>query len=406
MSKGNEAITVLELLKKYGYHSQSYNILRNDKSYFYSSSGIEGVIAYVVRANVAMAAGDPVCDPSDIRNFVTEFKQFCKDQKWRCCFQSITERCKDVLGEMGFGMIKIGEEPIFDLEEFSLSGSKFRSLRKNINQAKRQGLSVVEYHPLLKREPEWEKDMEELSAIWKKFKGSGEFSFLIGEPALDNPKERKYFLALLDNKVEAFVVCTPVYTRNGIYFDVMRRKEKTPNGMPQLLFTESFRILKEQGYSMATLGTAPLSYEHVDDPGQSRIIKLAINLAFNRLGYFHRFKPLYRFKRQFGPSSWEGRYLAFSPKLFNPVILYALLKVYDPTGVTKKLLYQLNSAWKGISKIKDGSIGLIGSTSGSVIKGIKGTSHKAVKTTKKTLHEIPDKIKRKSIKLKRRDNDV
>ena len=388
MNKENEALRVLELLKKFGYHSQSYNILRDDKLYFYSSSGIDGVIAYVVKANVAMAAADPVCDPSNIHSFVTEFKVFCKERKLLCCFQSITERCKIILEEMGFGMIKIGEEPIFDLENFSLSGSKFRGLRKNINQAKKQGLSVVEYHPLLKRRLEWEKDMEELSAIWKKFKGSGEFSFLIGEPALNDPKERKYFLALIGNKVEAFVVCTPVYTRNGIYFDVMRRQEKTLNGMPQLLFTESFRILKEQGYTVATLGTAPLSYEHTTDLDQSRIIKAALKLAFNRLGYFYKFKPLYKFKKQFGPTSWEGRYLAFSPSYFNPVILYALLKVYDPTSVTKKLLYQLISSWESINKIKDGTIDLIGSTSGSVIKGIKGTSRKAVETTKKQVTKL------------------
>jgi phosphatidylglycerol lysyltransferase len=376
MCKENEVELILKLLKKYGYHSQSYNILRSDKSYFYSSSDIDGVIAYVVKANVAMAAGDPVCDPSDIFSFVSEFRMFCKERKLLCCFQSITERCKTILEEMGFGMIKIGEEPIFDLENILLEGSKFRGLRKNINQAKKQGLSVVEYHPLLERRPEWESDMEELSTIWKKFKGSGEFSFLIGEPALDNPKERKYFLALLDNKVDAFVVCTPVYTRNGFYFDVMRRQEKTLNGMPQLLFTESFRILKEQGFTMATLGTAPLSYEHTTDSDQSRIIKTALKLAFNRLGYFYRFKPLYKFKKQFGPSAWEGRYLAFSPKLFNPVILYALLKAYDPTSVTRKLLYQLNSAWKSINKIKDGSVDFIGSTSGNLLKQLKITNQK------------------------------
>jgi hypothetical protein len=183
----------------------------------------------------------------------------------------------------------------------------------------------------------------------------------------------------------------------------MRRKERTLNGMPQLLFTESFRILKEQGYTMATLGTAPLSYEHTTDPGQSLIIKTALKLAFNRLGYFHRFKPLYKFKRQFGPTSWEGRYLAFSPKLFNPVILYALLKVYDPTSVTRKLLNQINLAWKGINKIKEGSVDFIGSTSGNVIKGIKGTSHKAVTTTKKALQIIPGSIKSKKYQTKKEE---
>ena len=154
---------------------------------------------------------------------------------------------------------------------------------------------------------------------------------------------------------------------------------------------------------MATLGTAPLSYEHVDDPDQSRIIKLALKLAFNRLGHFHRFKPLYKFKKQFGPTSWESRYLAFSPARFNPVILYALLKVYDPTGITKKLLYQLNSAWKSINKIKDGTVDFLGSTSGNVIKGIKGTSHKAVTATKKTLQKIPGSIKNKKYQTKKEE---
>jgi len=392
MLNENEADRVVELLKRYGYHSQSYNILLSDKSYFFSPSGIDGVIAYVVSTKIAMAAGDPVCDPDDIREFVSEYIQFCKEHKWRCCFQSVTERCKDILVDLGFGMIKIGEEPIFDLDDLSWKGSRFRGLRKNVNSAKRRGMTIVEYHPLLERNLEWEKDMEELSAIWRKFKGSGEFSFLIGKPALDNPKDRKYFLTLLNNKVEAFVVCIPIYKRNGIYFDVMRRKEKTISGTSQLLFTESFRILKEQSYAMATLGTAPLSYEHVDEPNQSRIIKQTLKLAFNRLGYFHRFKPLYQFKKQFGPTSWEGRYLAFFPSRFNPVILYVLLKVYDPTSITKKLLNQINHAWESINKIKDESVYFVESTSGTIIKGIKGKSEKAVKTTKKALQKIPVNI--------------
>ena len=376
------------LLKKYGYHSQSYNILRSDKSYFYSSKGIEGVIAYVVKANVAMAAGDPICDAKDLADFIGEYQAFCKENKNRCCFQSVTERCRDELEKIGFGMIKIGEEPIFDLLQFSLEGSQFRGLRKSINQAKKKGLSVVEYHPLLQREPIWERDMQELSEIWRKFKGSGEFSFLIGTPSLDKPQERKYFLAIQDNHVIAFVVCTPIYSRDGIYFDVMRRREITPNGMAQLLFTESFKILKEQGYKMATLGTAPLSYEHVQDPAQNRMIKFSLKAAFHRLNYFYKFKPLYQFKKQFGPSNWEGRYLAYYPAYFNPVILYALLKVYDPSSVTRKLLAQINFAFKGINRVKNGSIYFIGNKSGTVIRVIRNSGHKAIKKTKYHIMKI------------------
>jgi len=64
------------------------------------------------------------------------------------------------------------------------------------------------------------------------------------------------------------------------------------------------------------------------------------------------------------------------------------IKVYDPTGVTEKLLNQINLAWKGINKIKDGSVDFVGSTSVSVISGIKEKSYKAVKITKKIFQKI------------------
>jgi len=97
-----------EVLKRWGYQSQSYNILRSDNSYFFSERGIEGVIAYVVKARVALAAGDPVCAPDDIEQFAAEFRDLCKERKWWCCFQAATERCEPVLRSLGFASLKIG----------------------------------------------------------------------------------------------------------------------------------------------------------------------------------------------------------------------------------------------------------------------------------------------------------
>ncbi len=145
---------VLEELKRHGYQSQSYNILRDDKSYFFSPSGIGGVIAYVVHANVALAAGDPVCDLSDLPVFVNEFISFCNSRKWRCCLQAVTDRCHDVLVDLGFGAIKIGEEPIFELNKLSWAGGRFKDLRNDTRSAKKRGLTVVEYRPLARRKPD------------------------------------------------------------------------------------------------------------------------------------------------------------------------------------------------------------------------------------------------------------
>ncbi len=355
MKHVNHKQQVHKELKRFGYQSQSYHILGDNMSYFFSPSGIPGVIAYVVHANIAMGAGDPVCNPTNLPKFIVEFKEYCQSKDWRCCFQAVTEQCHDILKNMSFGLIKIGEEPFYDLENLSWDGSKFRGLRKDIRRGVKHGLTVEEYSPLSERNEDWDMQMRELSTTWEKFKGSGEFAFLLGGPSLTDPGDRKYFLALLGDKVEAFVVCTPIYARNGIYFDLMRRKERPVSGTSQFLISEAFRLLKEHGYKTATLGTAPLSNQHVEDTAQSLIIGKVLDLAYGRLGSFHRYKPIHEFKVQFGPTHWENRYLAYGPP-FSPVMLYTLMKAYDPSGIRGKLLRQIQNTWDGIQKRLKGEL--------------------------------------------------
>jgi phosphatidylglycerol lysyltransferase len=343
---------VTDALKKYGYQSQSYNILLPDKRYFRSSDGIKGVIPYVVYAGVALGAGDPVCDSVDFRAFTEEFRRFCRKHHWHCCFQAITERFEPVVRELGFGMIRIGEEAIFDLRVHTWAGGKLKYLRRDVRRAQKSGIQIVEYKPLVTPRPDWEQQMEYLAREWLKFKGSGELSFLIGQLRLEQPGERKFFLALKDDQVEAFVVCLPIYTRNGIYFDIMRRRRRPVPGTATLLVYETFDMLKDQGYNMTTLGATPLSHEHLQDPRQRGLSEAVMNIVTGQFGIYRRHQQLQGFKDQFGPTSWESRYLAFSPSRFNPLILYVLLKAYNPKGISERLRQELGSlAWRGMKLV-------------------------------------------------------
>ena len=346
-----ERVYVADDLRKYGYQSQSYNVLLPDKCYFRSSEGIEGVIAYVTHAGVALAAGDPICDAADFTALTVEFRRFCRKHHWHCCFQAITERFEPVVKELGFGTIQIGEEAIFDLRVHAWAGGKFTYLRRDIRKAKKLGLQVIEYQPLLARRPDWEQQMEELAQEWLKFKGSGELSFLIGQPHLEQPGDRKFLLTLKDDRVEAFVVCLPIYARNGIYFDIMRRKRKPIPGTSALLIYEAFELLKNQGYIMSTLGATPLSHEHLRNPRQWSVLETVMYVGMGKFGVFRNQRHLQDFKDQFGPTSWEPRYLAFSPPRFNPLILYVILRAYDPTGISGRLRRELSWAWQGIKLV-------------------------------------------------------
>ncbi len=339
---------VRELLKKHGYNSASYNILKEDKQYFFSQKGIEGVIAYVDVADVYLAAGDAVCSDSDMIHFVHEFRKFCKKSGKVCCFQAVSKKFRDVLDLMGFGFFKIGEEPFFDLNAWAMAGQKFKDVRNNINHAKREGFSVIEYRPLEVRVPKHERQMNQLSKKWLEEKKTGEFSFLVGSVSLKNPGERKYFLVLnRRDSVEAFIICVPFHARKGIYLDIMRRKEKPERGTTELLITETFRILKEQGYSLASLGAAPLA-DVTTDEEKKQLIQHALDFAYHNLNYFYRFKPLFEYKEQFGPSFWEPKYMAYYPPNFRTRYIYAVLKAYDPKGITDIVLSNLRSIWKSI----------------------------------------------------------
>lgn len=267
-----ESELVHAALRKYGYQSQSYNILSGEKRFFFSERGTEGVVAYVVIARVALVAGDPVCADSDIRDLCAEFLQFCKRNKWRCAFQSVTLRTLEQLQYLKFGYVKIGEEPFFRLRDFSLAGGQFRDLRRDIRRAQSDGLKIIEYRPATAPDAALDQQMTALSDEWRSEKGSGEFGFLVGQPSLDDPGDRKYFVATLNGQVEAFCVCTPIYARNAIYFDILRRKRRPVRGTVELLIVDSIRQLKEQGYELATLGTAPLSGEHAG-PGAGLVYR-------------------------------------------------------------------------------------------------------------------------------------
>lgn len=346
LSKKFEKNYIAHFLRKYGYQSQSYNILLSDKSYFLSSKGIEGIIPYVVHAGVALGAGDPICDIANFRAFADEFRGYCRKHRWRCCFQAITERFEPVAREMGFGTIQIGEDAIVDLRLHTWTGGKFEYIRRDVRKAQKLGLRVVEYRPQEERKLDWEQQMEVLADDWFKFKGSGAPSFLIGQLSLEQPGDRKYFLVLKDDLVEAFVVCLPIYSRKGIYFDIMRRKRKPVSGTSTLLIYETFETLKTQGYEMLTLGATHLSRKHCRNPRHRILEEVGLDIG---VGIYRRHRPLVDFKDKFGPTSWEPRYLAFSPSRFNPVILYALLKAYDPTAVSHRANRNINGVmhWVG-----------------------------------------------------------
>jgi phosphatidylglycerol lysyltransferase len=317
---------------RYGINSTSYVLLEGPKQYF-TSPRVDGFLAYQIRAGVAVIGGDPVCScrqaPELIRDFAAAMTG-CPVGAYQ-----VTPHMRDAFQEAGFNDIQIGKEAIFDLSRFSLAGGLMELVRAATNKARREGVVVSEHRPFALGAGAVNHELRAISAEWLRSKGEHEFGFLLGSLALEQRSAKRYFIARSGagaGRIEGFIVCEPIYGRNGYYLDVTRRRLDAVRGTMELLTTEILRLLRAEGYEMASMGLAPLAL--LDDPDLRRHPRLTslMRFVYQRVNNNYDFKLLYRYKAKYHPHAWEPRYLCFNQKRLTLRTLYAVIQVRN--GIT------------------------------------------------------------------------
>jgi lysylphosphatidylglycerol synthetase-like protein (DUF2156 family) len=102
------------IVEQYGRSSLAPLTLLNDKSYYFSTSG-RSVIAYVPKGRGAIALGDPIGPDDDRKEVIFGFQQFCQHNDWHPAFYQTLPDDLDLYRELGFRVLKIGEEAIADI---------------------------------------------------------------------------------------------------------------------------------------------------------------------------------------------------------------------------------------------------------------------------------------------------
>lgn len=307
-SMGYESLQ--QVLGASGYNSTSYLALEADKQHFLHGKA-EAVTAYAVFDRVAITAGEPICAHSELPTAIDEFLDFAAQRRWWPLFFEVTEPVVPHLQARGFQLLKLGEEPFFELEQFALRGNKMANVRSSGNTARNRGVTVREYFPLAREGMMINPRLETISQQWLQGRGMGELSFTLGTLSLSHPGDRRYFIAEQAGQVIGFLTYTPIYARQGVYLDLMRRVEETPPGTMDLLLTESFRFLKESGVQWVTLGMSPLANVQTSTVQQNDRLAWMLHQLYERGQKFYNFKKLHDFKQKFHPHHWESKYLAY-----------------------------------------------------------------------------------------------
>lgn len=310
-----------EIVERYGCSSLARFALLNDKSYYFSPSG-QTVIAYVPKGRSAIALGDPIGAKEDRSEAIVGFKQFCALNDWIPAFYQTLPDALELYRSLNFKTIKIGEEAVVELKNFTLKGKAGKNLRPVVNKFNKLGYAVRFYSP-----PITDELLQELRAIsneWLEHMAGAEKNFSLGW--FDDDYLRDCEIAVVYNErgnAIAFANIIPEYQRNEITIDLMRHVAEAEHGTMDFLFISLFERLQQQGYAAFNLGLAALS--GIGEGVESSRIEKGMHYLYEHLNQFYNFQGLRAYKDKFHPH-WESRYLVYPQLAALPDVVVGLVR--------------------------------------------------------------------------------
>lgn len=303
-------------IKKNGGNHASHLIFLQDKEQFWSKNQ-NVLIVYKQIFNKLVVLGDPIGDELDIQQAIKEFSQFCKLKKQKPVFYQVNPRYMQYYHDAGYRFVKLGEEAIVKLSQFSLEGKKGAKLRTRINKFSRNGFTFRVINP-----PHSKKLLAEIKTVsdsWlgnEKEKGFSVVSFR-------EDYVTRFPIAVLYNQegnIIAFATLATDY-KTTLTIDLMRKCDDSPHGTMDVLFLHIFAWAKSNGYQNCSLGVAPLS--NVGSCKHSFMSEKIMRFIYLYGNKKYNFKGLKEFKSKFA-SDWEPKYLAYK-KSFLPIIFLQLV---------------------------------------------------------------------------------
>lgn len=315
-----EHYRVEEMLAAYATNSIAYFHLLPDTSYYFGEAG-DAFIGYRVVGRSAIALGEPVGTPAGCRAVAPAFAEFCELNGWVFGFHQVSEAGAQLLREVGLRTLKIGEEAVIPVQEFSLAGKSFKHIRNAVNRLERDGYTVEELAQPL--DGPTIAELREVSDAWLADGGHRERSFTLG--AFDAAYLRSTRVlavrAANSTRIEAFANLLPPFQSRQGNFDLMRRRPDAPDGVMDFLFVAMIGLFREAGLDGMNLGFAPLA--NVEGSGP---VAAALRLLYERGSRAFNFRGLRAYKDKWHPR-WEPRYLAYRSDLQLPGLALAVARV-------------------------------------------------------------------------------
>ena len=309
------------IIEQYGRSSLAHFCLLPDKNYYFSPSG-KTVIAYVPKGRGAISLGDPIGEPEDFKDAIIDYQEFCVQNDWHPAFYQTLPHNLHLYKSLGFKAVKIGEEAIVELHNFSTQGKAGRNLRNALNRFNKLGYSTKFYQP-----PITDELLDRLKIIsdqWLNEMQGSEKQFSLGW--FDYDYLRGCEIATVESEqgeIIAFANIISEYQLNEITIDLMRKLNQAEHGVMEFLLVSLFQHFKELNYDSFNLGLSALS--GLKKNRESPRLEGGLDYLYQHLNRFYNFQGLHGFKEKFNPR-WEPRYLIYPNLATLPDVVVALVR--------------------------------------------------------------------------------
>lgn len=296
-----------ELILTQGWNSTCDQLLNPGIERWFSRSK-PGLVGFVRAFDYLVVAGAPVCAKEDLPAVLDEWKAFSRTGRGTVFFGA-EGRLFDTLSKVqGFTAIAMGGQPLWTPVSFRNAFEKHPSLRAQLTRAIHKGVVVSEQRLMS------EATVDQLRGLlmrWLGTRGLPTLHFLVEPNTLSEQRDRRFFIAEVNDQIVGLVTLCPIPTRNGWLTEQFVRDPNAPNGTIELLLYHAASRLADDPIfqdGLFTMGMVPLA-RRAETGGFGDPPPFWFNLlkrwsrAHGRR--FYNFGGLEAFKDKFQPDSWE-----------------------------------------------------------------------------------------------------
>lgn len=325
-SNENNFSRARDLVMKHGWNSTCFQIVNPGIEYWFGPDG-GSVVGYVSSGKVRVVAGAPVCIFKDLETVAAEFERATALESKHVCYFGAEGRLESLFRDTDdHSFVLLGAQPVWRPRAWSDIVSRHSSLRAQLNRARNKGVTITEW-PIKKARNN--PDLYDCLTSWLASKGLPPLHFVIEPETLDRLESRRIFVAQVNDKVAAFLVLSPVPTRNGWLTEQFPHMPGAPNGTVELMMDNAIRKLADDGCDYITLGLSPLSRRAKIKPFDNPMW-LSILLAWMRKHgqRFYNFDGLDRFKSKLMPELWEPVFAISNEPEFSGETMWSIAKAF------------------------------------------------------------------------------